>query len=305
MECTSERWARARAFESLAPPFPARQEQGKKAVPRRIWFLWFQGLERAPYVVKRCYESWAKRNDAWELCFLSYENVSDWLDLDLNSERFSRLSRNHLANIVRTSLLASFGGVWADATCFCVRGLDTWIDEVTTSGFFAFASPGRDRLISNWFLAANPGNRLMERWSDEHLRYWGEHDFRNWRSVRYGIRALLGWNSRTPGLWFSPLLQDYLRLCPYYAAHYMFQSLIRSEPECREIWDTTTRVKAEIGHRLQRVGLDAPLSLAIRREIDEQVAPVYKLSWKRAEDRPIGGSILEYLLGSLEDPIGP
>lgn len=38
-------------------------------IPKKIWFLWYQGLSEAPLVVKKCYESWKKYNPDWEVIF--------------------------------------------------------------------------------------------------------------------------------------------------------------------------------------------------------------------------------------------
>jgi len=269
-------------------------------IPRRIWFLWFQGLDSAPYVVKRCYESWLSKNEGWEVVPLSYENISAWLDFDVNSGRFLHISRNHLANIVRLALLSQYGGVWADATCLCVRSLDSWLSDCLPSGFFAFEHPARDRMVENWFLAASPGNVLVSRWNEEQIRYWGDHDFRPWKRDDYWMRRMLGWNSRTTSLWFSHLVQNMLKVCPYFAADYLFQRLVRSDHECRDIWNRTPRFSAEVGLRLYRAGLDSPLSSNIRHEIANDVTPLYKLSWKRPDDLPRKGSVLEYVLASNE-----
>jgi hypothetical protein len=48
--------------------------------------------------------------------------------------------------------------------------------------------------------------------------------------------------------------------------------------------------------RLQRVGLLSAIEPAIRREIDERHAPLYKLSWKYDPGRSTEDCTLAYLL---------
>lgn len=34
-------------------------------IPKTIWFLLFQGLGNAPYVLRKCHESWVTKNPGW------------------------------------------------------------------------------------------------------------------------------------------------------------------------------------------------------------------------------------------------
>ena len=87
----------------------------------------------------------SRRDLAGEFAFLDYAHGA-----------LAKQSPNHRANVLRMELLARHGGVWVDATCFCVRPLDEWLPAQMSSGFFAFARPARSRLLANWFLAARP-----------------------------------------------------------------------------------------------------------------------------------------------------
>ncbi|RDJ93388.1 DUF2847 family protein, partial [Lacticaseibacillus rhamnosus] len=107
---------------------PASSREAER-IPRRIWFLWLQGLDEAPPVVRMCYESWRQQNPGWELIFLTAENVGDWVDFQPSSPRLSHLSRNHLSDLIRIALLSKYGGVWVDSTCLCVQDLDRWLEK--------------------------------------------------------------------------------------------------------------------------------------------------------------------------------
>jgi hypothetical protein len=284
-------------------------------VPKRLWFMWLQGLDAAPPVVQRCYESWSRRNGDWDITFLSHDNLQDWIDFDLSSEKFSTLPKNHLSDLIRLSLLTRFGGVWADATSFCVQPLDSWLPKCTTSGFFAFCTPGRDRMISSWFLAAAPDNAIVVGLYELMLRYWRDSDFHEQhdrrlgrRGLSWGLGRLLNRSIAATHWWFSPLVQDTLRVYPYYVFHYTFAELIRNDHTARVIWARTPRIKADVAHRLQVEGLSQPLSSDLRSEIDDGVAPLYKLTWKcdptwrsyLSRNAPsvqiVPGSVLDYLL---------
>ena len=76
------------------------------------------------------------------------------------------------ADVIRINLLAEYGGVWADASCFCHKPLDAWIDEYTKSGFFAFDKPNERKLMDNWFMASHKDCYLTQKVRDESNAYW-------------------------------------------------------------------------------------------------------------------------------------
>ena len=124
-------------------------------VPKIIWFLWFQGIENAPYLVKKCLSSWKKHNPGWEIRFLDDTNVKQYIDIEhIIQKNHRHVSKQVLSDLIRINLLKEYGGVWVDSTCFCCQPLDEWLDSYMSEGFFAFHRPGIDRPISNWFLVA-------------------------------------------------------------------------------------------------------------------------------------------------------
>jgi hypothetical protein len=191
------------------------------------------------------------------------------------------LSPQKLSNLVRLSLLARHGGVWVDATCYCVKPLDSWLGDVLGSGFFAFARPGRDRLISNWFLASARGSHIASSMWGALSSYYLDRNLSDtgWRrQVRTRLERFINYNVRTTSLWFAPPLPQ-VGITPYHSFHYMFNRLARTDPDFCSIWRQTPRVSADGPHHLQTHGLDRSPSPQIVAEINEQRVPVYKLDW--------------------------
>jgi hypothetical protein len=267
-------------------------------MPRIIWFLWFQGLDNAPDVVRKCYESWVARNPTWRVVNLDASMLSSVSRVDYSAGNIAALSQQHKADLLRLDLMANHGGVWADATCFCVQPLDDWLPQKMESGFFAFYRPGPDRILSNWFLAADPGSVLASRMFERMLHYWGNHRFVNSDrqfSVKVLTRLLRG-SRRTRDWWFSPVIRDWLRLSPYFAFAYSFEKLIHEDAECAAIWSRTAKVSAAASHHLYRAGLLTPVTPELRAEINRREVPVYKTAWN-LEDKPITcDTVLGYLL---------
>lgn len=273
-------------------------------IPRTIYFLWWQGIDQAPLVVRRCLESWQKQNPGWKLVVLDQNNVADYVRLDVPYKKLANLDKCHLADLIRVYLLAAYGGVWTDATVYCNRPLDEWLHECMNSGFFCFYRPAQDRLISNWFLAAARENYVVVKMKSELTGYWSLNNFEMGPRLKSLIgklapRAasyLLNRNEKTTGFWFSPLFTRYLRVYPYFAFHYLFAKLVAEDPEFREIWTKSKKISASGPHRLQEHGLFAERDAVIEEDIIQRQCPLYKLTWKYDSALYREGCVLHYLL---------
>jgi hypothetical protein len=235
---------------------------------------------------------------------LDEEALRDYASVDYSSGAIATLSPQHRSGLLRLDLLAHHGGVWADATCFCMRPLDDWLPPNTGSGFFAFRRPGPDRILSSWFLAAQRDNILVSRLFDRLLAYCGDHPFRN-EDAQFGVKVLtklLRGSPRTRAWWFSRPLRDWLALHPYYMLSYGTEKLIREDPECAQIWSSTPSVSADGPHGLQKAGLLAPVPNALRSEIDRRDVPVYKATWRINEEDISADSTIGYLLNKTAYP---
>ena len=133
----------------------AREISHTCSVPKTIWMLWFQGLEQAPDAVKMCYLSWQQKNPGWKVEFLDETKVCDYVSLEQLEQ--PGLRKQALSDIIRINLLARYGGVWVDATCYCQTPLDEWLIPQLSSGFFAFERTDKPRYFDSWFLALEPG----------------------------------------------------------------------------------------------------------------------------------------------------
>lgn len=268
-------------------------------IPKRIWFLWFQGMAQAPLVVRRCYDSWLANNPDWEMVFLCNDNLADYVQVEryLPQQKISQLSNAHLSDLVRLDLLSKFGGVWVDSTCFCMRSLDAWLGEFIGSGFFAFHQPGRDRVLSNWFLVSQKDNPIVVKMFRNLVLYWSRNEFSNVGKERV-IGILTRWlcrNSYTTRYWLSFPVRKFLRVYPYFVFHYQFAKLVGDDPECKRIWDNMKKFSAVVPHEIYRAGVLNPLSESIKERIDQKYSPVYKLTWKYDPDLLVDGCILDYL----------
>ena len=225
------------AHDVAEPRDPAR-------LPRRIFLFWDKGLSQAPAIVRHCAASWERMNPDWDVTVLDAAAAERALPrLGLRGD----ISVQHYSDVLRTALLLREGGVWADATCLCAAPLAPWLGLVfQQADFFAFDRPGRNRQLSNWFLASVPQGNLVRGWYRAQRAFWAP--------------------SRRP----AP---------PYYANHHLFEHLVRFDRQARRDWAAVPRLAAEPPHRLQRLLSEGRKPTAEDLAII-RTSPVHKLSWK-------------------------
>lgn len=217
-----------------------------RPLPRRIWIYWDRGETAAPDVVRYCIARWRALHDDWSVEVLDRSGAEAIIDM---SDMPAGISPAHYADVLRLRLLKRFGGVWADATCLPTRPLDHWLPPLMQSGFFAFAAPGPDRLLANWFLASAVGGVTVARWEERARCYW-EH-----RS----------------------------KPDTYFWAHYLFEWLVRTDGLVRHGWRSTPKLHAHMAFLLQRAVTgewDDETVLARLSEAGGSAFPIHKLSWK-------------------------
>lgn len=276
-------------------------ESNFQQFPRKIWFLWLQGYENAPLIVKKCWKTWITNNPNWEVIFLSEDNLHNYVKLDLKDARLSHQRKNSQANLIRLKLLSEYGGVWVDATCFCVQPLDNWLGNYLDSSFFAFSNPGKDRLMSNWFLASNQDNPIVSKLYDELFSYLTSPNYRyeNKTLLMRTLKKIMCRSTKSTKYWFHPLFTKVLKLYPHYIFHYLFTELVSNDYECKDIWDRTPKLSADIPHKMMKI-MHEPLPREIKHDIDSKTDFVYKLNWKKYNQQPVKTqSTIHYLLQTV------
>lgn len=164
-------------------------------IPKTIWFFWEQGLDNAPYIVKKCYASWKKYNQNWDLILLDGKNICDYLpnlsQVIAKNAKFLEKRKALYADIVRINLLNKYGGVWVDATCFCCQPLEKWLGKYSYSGFFAFRNIHKDRLIESWFIVSSPNSIITNKWCKEINNLMQKHSYKCYWHEYYKYNASL------------------------------------------------------------------------------------------------------------------
>lgn len=273
----------------------------KTTIPKTIWMMWLQGLENAPYIVQKCYASWQKLNPDWNIVFLDESNYRDYVDIQKVLDTDNQIEIQAKANLIRIQLLAKYGGVWIDATCFCCTPLDDWLHDYAKSGFFAFDRPNNARLMDNWFIASSNDCYLTKKLHDEANAYWlSNKGLRRHRgNLTSRIVKMFSLNSRVTRYTFSYPVRKVLKAYPYHWFMYLFTELVRTDEQFRQIWNETGKISAKLPHRVQRFGMLEPLTEEFKREIDSKPTPLYKLAWRYDKSQYNKDCVLYYLLESV------
>lgn len=222
---------------------------------RTIWLLWLQGWDTAPWLVRQVARSWEINNPDWTIRYLSWSNLEAYVeDVDYIFDAGKTISPQALSDIVRLSLLARHGGVWADATLLCMQPLTPWIaDAVRPAGLWMYHGHGggMDGRFGpcSWFIASEPGALVIRRWKRACDEYW--------RARR--------------------------ETSDYFWLDGLFRELFRTDAEFRETWRRAPHLyveKRSQAHGFAPGGRMLSSSGAVKRMLATRPPYVLKLWWK-------------------------
>ena len=261
--------------------------------------MWFQGEDNMPEIVQMCFHSWKKHNPHWNIQLLTTTNLIEHTNIaEVVGPNWGSIPPAAKSDLIRIQLLASGGGVWADASTYCTQPLDDWLPKNLSSGFFAFAHPNKDRLISSWFMASYENQLLTKHYAAAAIEFWKKHTPRVLleRQLSYsGVEALAKWLYQTNPIW--AVHSAFMRLTGishYFWFHYIFTWLVKVQPGAKHVWDSTPKVAADGPHKLLHFGYREPIDAKMKEELDRPSVPVYKLNW-RYSIGDIPDSAMDYL----------
>lgn len=218
---------------------------------KTIWVLWWQGEETMPKIVSICVERLKQMTPEWNVVFLSKYNINKYINIPdyILNKIGNAISYTHLSDVVRITLLATYGGFWIDSTIFLTRPIPS---EIELMNFFTIRNKPRKMLcvsMSRWsgnFIYAAEDNVLIKKMYTLMLGYWKTNDY----------------------------------LIDYFLIDYIINYLYISDAECRFILDNVPISNPEmygglIGILLSKEKIDV-------NKVNELVSStwVHKLSWK-------------------------
>lgn len=144
----------------------------------KIWVFWWSGEKEAPEIVKACIKSIRRNSNGHEVIVLNKDNYTDYVDMPeyvLKKRNQGIISLANFSDILRLSLLATYGGVWIDATAFISQPIP---ERVFTDVFYTAKKVNFELLFyskSRWcsyFLSGSKKFPLFVFARDCFLQYW-------------------------------------------------------------------------------------------------------------------------------------
>lgn len=220
----------------------------------KVWVCWLQGMDDAPTIVKKCYQSLLENLDDREIVLLTSENYKEWVTFPKHiQEKIDNgtITRTHMTDFLRLELLEHYGGTWIDATVFCSgKNIPSFIWD---SDFFIYQimKPGLDghaQRTSSWFLTACTNHPMVALVKELLYEYWKTHD----------------------------------KMVDYFLIHDFVELALEAYPD---EWMKVVPVSSSIPHILL---------LRFSEKYDEKVwnavkemTPFHKLSWKFSEEQMV------------------
>lgn len=148
--------------------------------PRIVWLLWLQGwsTDIAPPLAVLVAQSYKVHNPGWDVRHVSAANLHLYLDdnvlaqtyYNVTSPAFTRQARS---DYIRIALLATYGGVWADASMVCFYPLDDWLPTALYAvDFWTYHARDRGRGPATWFIVSKKQAYITTTWLKAIVHYW-------------------------------------------------------------------------------------------------------------------------------------
>lgn len=164
-------------YDALLPPIAPDRSN-------KIWMCWWQGLDSAPEIVKACVESVRRNAGGREVIIITDKNVSNYVKFPswiIKKIDAGMITRTNLSDLLRLSLLASYGGMWLDSTFYCVGSLDK---SLYNSPIFSIKRPDylhasvAGGMFAGYSLGCDDDHRrAFATIRDFFLEYWQRNDF--------------------------------------------------------------------------------------------------------------------------------
>lgn len=164
-----------------------------------IWQMWWQGEDKAPELVQKCFQS-VKKYYPDNRIVITENNYKQYVDVpDFIMDKFNKgiIGPALFSDIIRILLLIRHGGVWIDSTCLLTAPIP---EEILNQEVFYFKSATwsqnpavpTERLLeklikiptyakalytgSSWFIVSKPNNILLKSLYKIMFEYWKNED---------------------------------------------------------------------------------------------------------------------------------
>lgn len=140
-----------------------------------IWIYWNTGMENAPTIVKKCYESICKYGNR-QVIVLTEKNMSDYIRLPDYIEckmKKGLIPMAGYADLLRFALLEHYGGTWIDSTVLLTKQLP---QQILECDFFVLRNSlgliDNPVLYPAWLISTKKKNSTIIKVRNVAFAYW-------------------------------------------------------------------------------------------------------------------------------------
>lgn len=141
-----------------------------------IWLFWWQGIEKAPELVKACVSSIERNAGNRSVIVIDRDNINELVRIDcriMNRVISGQVSLTHFSDILRFSLLSQNGGIWMDATMYMFAPFPEFVSKCPYFSQKLGFGPGP---WTDFFQGSGPGNPFTTSVMNILSQYNIEHD---------------------------------------------------------------------------------------------------------------------------------
>ena len=227
----------------------------------KLFIYWDAGFDRAPAVVRACYREMLTKHERNQVVVLDADTWRYYVTIPRHVvDKVLNQNKNqiHFSDVLRTALLARYGGIWADATCMVTKNIVSMFGDISKSGFFSYNYDVAR--ISSWFLCSSGDNYIAKMMFEALCEYWNDFD----------------------------------KQINYYIFHYIFEILYYLDERFRKIWDESTKARSCDAHTMQNHMMTEYKKDAFDKML--QVSAVQKLTYKFNPDDITPDSVIAHII---------
>lgn len=273
----------------------------------KMWSMWYQGRDSAPELCKRIFTLWERLNPEFELHVAEKDEVVE--RLKGTGVKIEGIGLEKVADLYRLDVLSKEGGLWIDATVLPTEPLNKWfVGRYDGAGFFARRDPIHKCIISSWMIYSEANHPLSVAWRNFFFEYYStpRKPFKRTMRLRHcrsfsELLELRAAKNAPDNLWFVDPNRGFRNsFSPYFAMHYAFEYLVRTNFELEKEWLKVPIVPAGhttlLSHAVQKMGWKAVAPWAAEYL---NLSPVHKLAYKHSDFLPLL-EVIEHQVAALE-----
>lgn len=179
---------RYRVYKKLQKEYGNLLEQdipaGESEPSNYVWICWFQGIEKAPSLVKACVNSVKRNLKGREIVILTEETIPQYVEFpDYIQDKWKKgmIGAAHYSDLLRTELLCRYGGMWIDATVLCTA--NEVPAYISNEPLFVYKQLDLSRCddtrlkASSWFISAHKNHPIMLKTRELLYAYWKDYNY--------------------------------------------------------------------------------------------------------------------------------